>query len=47
MSTDTNKAIVRRFIDEIFVGGRKEKTNDFGRAALPLAVSLRTGAGCA
>jgi steroid delta-isomerase-like uncharacterized protein len=24
MSTDTNKAIVRRFIDEIFVGGRKE-----------------------
>ena len=28
MSTDTNKAIVRRFIDEIFVGGRKETVDE-------------------
>ena len=28
MSTETNKAIVRRFIDEIFVGGRKETVDE-------------------
>ena len=28
MSTDTNKAIVRRFIEEIFVGGRKETVDE-------------------
>jgi steroid delta-isomerase-like uncharacterized protein len=28
MSTDTNKAIVRRFIDEIFGGGRKETVDE-------------------
>ena len=28
MSTDSNKAIVRRFIDEIFVGGRKETVDE-------------------